>query len=372
MTHCIFRFQLTRSQMSQQMEKAGESTQHTKSWLKHIYQNTPFKQPSTTSQNPSNPHLYTKLIDSFKPISSKIKKTQICPTDRSVKLMIELSDQHSIETVILREKTRITLCVSSQVGCGQGCVFCATAKMKLIRQLKTHEIIEQYICARWWIQNHRPWQEIVTDHNRHVLEPLNITNVVFMGMGEPCDNAAEVINAIEIFTDPWCLGLAPRKVTLSTAGHICGLKAIYQAMPRISYAVSIHSSLSARRSALMPINRHYPLADLLDYLRTLSIRDHKKFFIQYTLISKINDSCEDAHHLSQALQGISCKINLLTYNPIPFVHWKPPTQNQIQAFADTLRSHGHHVSCRYSKAQKIDGACGQLILTHRRPHVSTS
>ena len=235
----------------------------------------------------------------------------------------------------------------------------------MVRQLQTHEIIEQVILAQRWSQKPE-WQQKLAA-KWHYQSNRSITNVVFMGMGEPCHNPSAVTNAARIMVDPWCLGLAARKVTLSTAGHIHGLRQIYAAIPHISYAISIHSPSNTQRSSMMPINRHFPLADLMEFLSQCSDKDGKIFFIQYTLIHGINDSEQDAQLLATTLAPIRCKINLLSFNPTDFLTWKAPPIAKVHKFAATLKSFGYQVSLRFSKGKNIGGACGQLIQTAPKP-----
>lgn len=340
-------FGLDRSRLGALLDQKGIGRHHLKPILNSFYHG---------ELTPTKTHLQ---------LSSKVQQAVICPDDLSVKLVISLHDGKLIEVMILPEKTRLTLCISSQVGCAQACVFCATGKMGMIRQLQTHEIIEQVILAKRWSQE-RPWQKQLAAKWNHQAK-RSITNVVFMGMGEPCHNPSAVTHAAQIMVDPWCLGLAARKVTLSTAGHIHGLKKIYAAIPHISYAISIHSPSNTQRSSMMPINRRFPLADLIEFLSQCSHKDGKTFFIQYTLIHGINDSKEDAELLATTLAPIRCKINLLSFNPTDFLTWKAPPLAKVQKFAATLKSFGYQVSLRFSKGKNIQGACGQLIQTASKP-----
>ena len=360
-----YRYALSRSNLAHWLHQQGASPHHVKPLLGSVYRQPRDSESSQPLISTVGAKLYRQFQQSFQAISSRIKREHVCRDDLSVKLEIALADGHTIETMIIPETSRITICISSQVGCAQGCVFCATAQMKLVRQLAVHEIIEQVILAAQWIAQQSAWQQSMVRQVGHGVslarEPHKITNVVFMGMGEPGDNHEAVITAAQILIDPWCCGLAPRKVTLSTAGHLGGLKRIYQAIPQISYAVSIHSAQSHRRSALMPINRRFPLKELLAFLQNCSVRDGKTFFIQYMVIKGVNDTQADAQILAQSLQGIKCKVNLLTYNPTVFMPWRAAEATCMNSFAQVLRSCNYPVSIRISKGQQIHGACGQLI-----------
>lgn len=276
--------------------------------------------------------------------------------DLSVKFLLELKDGSKVETVLMPEKNRITICISSQVGCAQGCIFCYTGKMGLIRNLTSEEIVSQVVYANKWISKNPQWLASLNLGNNQ-----RITNVVFMGMGEPCDNVDNVLSAIEILTDPWGLELAPRKVTVSTAGHLDGLKGMYAKNSKICYAFSMHSTKQSERSKLMPINRKYPLEEVLSYLANVSQNDGKSFLIQYTVINKINDSLEDAKFLADLLEGVNCKVNLIPLNPIDPTRLSSPVPERLLAFRDSIHNRGIRVMIRYSKGQDIDAACGQLV-----------
>lgn len=365
-----YRYSITRSSLVAWLKAHQASTYHSKSLLGHVYALHQDEVAAPALAAMVGAELAKQFWAALPAISSSIKQAQVCADDLSVKLVIALADGCVIETMILPEKTRITVCVSSQVGCAQGCAFCATARMKLVRQLATHEIIEQVVLAAQWITATPPWQRKVQQLMRTKSAGLarsprlafaQVTNVVFMGMGEPCDNHEAVIVAAKILIDPWCLKLSPRRVTLSTAGHLHGLRRIFQAIPQISYAISIHSPSAGQRSLLMPINRRFALHDLIRFLQECSAKYGKTFFIQYVLIAQVNDSLADAHHLAARLQGVSCKVNLLAYNPISARAWQAAPPAQLEAFAQVLRAHGYRVSMRFSKAQDIHGACGQLV-----------
>lgn len=364
-----YRYSITRDSLAAWLQAAQASAYHIKSLLGHVYALS-LDGSSSELASMVGSELAQRFQQALPSISSWIKQVQVCEDDLSVKLVIELEDGCVIETMILPEKTRITVCLSSQVGCAQGCAFCATARMKLIRQLATHEIIEQVILAAQWITAAPSWQRQVQQRIMTKLAegaPLarrassQITNVVFMGMGEPCDNHVAVIAAAKILIDPWCLRLSPRRVTLSTAGHLDGLQRIFQVIPQISYAISIHSASARERSMLMPINRRYSLHDVLSFLQRCSAEHGKTFFIQYVLIAQVNDALDDARRLAELLQGVRCKVNLLAYNPISAMAWQAAAPSQLRGFAKVLRAHGYRVSIRFSKAQDIHGACGQLV-----------
>ncbi len=288
-------------------------------------------------------------------------KIQVSMYDHSVKFLFKLDDGYEVESVLMPESSRITICLSSQVGCAQGCVFCFTGKMGLKRNLRASEILIQVIEANRWIQENANWLKAL-----NLPSFQRISNVVFMGMGEPLDNLNEVSKAVSIMVDPWGLNLAARKITISTAGHLDGLKAALESMPNVSYALSVHATSESERSKLMPINRRFPLGDILAFLREKSKTYEKDFLIQYTVIHNVNDSLEDATLLAHLLEGINVKVNLIPLNPIEPSRLNSPDPKRLEAFRDLLYQKGIRVMVRYSKGQDIMAACGQLV-TNRLP-----
>jgi 23S rRNA (adenine2503-C2)-methyltransferase len=265
--------------------------------------------------------------------------------DGSRKLILNLHDNEQIETVIIPEKSRVTLCVSSQVGCAQGCRFCHTGRMGLKRHLSAAEILSQILIAK-------------------KMSDRAIQNIVFMGMGEPLDNVDNVVEAIHMLTDPHILNFAKRKISVSTVGHIDGLNRLMQLDADVRLAVSIHAPNDELRSRIMPIAKKWPLADLIETLRLIQVKNPTRtFLIQYTLMAGINDSTQHAHELSALLRPLRVKINLIPYNEIEVTRFKRPSQEAVQVFRDVLHADGYRTLVRYSKGQDIAAACGQLITT---------
>ena len=283
---------------------------------------------------------------------------RISSYDASVKFGLRLDDGFEIETVIMPEKSRITICLSTQVGCQQGCIFCHTGKMGLKRNLDVSEIVGQVVFANRWIESNPSWLESLNlpAHQR-------VSNVVFMGMGEPCDNVDNVCSAIDLLQDPWGLAIGTSKITVSTAGHLDGLKSIMKQSPKVNFALSLHSTNPKERSKLMPINKRFPIETVLSYLREQSEKTKKSFLIQYTVIDKVNDNIEAAKKLAAMLKGINCKVNLIPLNPIDPSRLNSPTPQRLTSFRDALHDLGVRVMIRYSKGQDIDAACGQLVKT---------
>ncbi len=266
-------------------------------------------------------------------------------TDGTLKAILLAADGAQVESVLIPEADRTTLCVSTQVGCAMACTFCATGALGFTRNLTTAEIVEQ-VCRM---------REILD-------EPRKITNIVFMGMGEPLLNLAAVSEAIAILVNPKTFAMAPRRVTVSTVGVLPKIEELLAIAP-INLAVSLHATTDRVRDQLVPLNRRYPLDALLDLLRKLdSVNPRRPVFFEYTLIEGINDSLEDARRLPALLRGIPSKLNLIPMNPHPESVYRPPSDAAIDAFLRVLAGAGMTVTLRRSRGDDIGAACGQLAL----------
>lgn len=269
--------------------------------------------------------------------------------DGTVKFLFGLADGLNIESVLIPEAKRLTLCVSTQAGCGFGCAFCATALMGLKRSLRTSEILDQ-----------------VLEAGRSLTGDKRITHVVLMGMGEPLANYTQTAAALRIMTDGSCgMGISPRRVTLSTVGLVPQIKRLMEET-RVNLAVSLHAPTDELRSQLMPVNRKYPLAELMDCCRSLPLLKRRRITFEYVLLRGVNHSPEDARRLSRLLRGVRCKINLIPFNPHPGSHYQRPTEPEIEQFQNALQAHGHQVNLRRPRGDDIQGACGQLQGEHTR------
>ena len=277
--------------------------------------------------------------------------------DGSVKFVIELEDQRQIEMVLMPESKRVTLCISSQVGCAQGCIFCHTGRMGLVRNLDASEIVGQVWMASQWIDQHPEWLMANRLPSRQ-----RITNIVFMGMGEPLDNVDAVNKSISILTNPFGMNLAKRRISVSTAGHLEGLDSLLTAHPDARLAVSIHSAFDSERSKIMPINRKWPLESLIQKIRSSEALQKNGVLLQYTLISGVNDSIDHARKLIELVQGMNVKINIIPLNPVGPSRLTGPKAELLAEFRDEIFRSGLRVMVRYSKGQDIAAACGQLVV----------
>lgn len=279
--------------------------------------------------------------------------------DQSVKFLLALADGSEVEAVLMPESQRITLCLSSQVGCAQGCVFCHTGRMGLKRNLSAGEIVSQVVTANRWLADHPEW--FAGTRLGAEAAGMRVTNIVFMGMGEPLDNVEAVADAVRILVDPYGLALGLRRVSVSTSGHLEGIERISALVPGVRLALSVHSVDDAKRSKIMPINRRWPIASVIARLRELK----SDVLFQYTMIQGVNDSLDEAARLVELTRGLDAKVNLIPLNPVGASRLVAPSAEAIQAFRDVLHKAGVRVMVRYSKGQDIAAACGQLVVGER-------
>jgi 23S rRNA (adenine2503-C2)-methyltransferase len=275
---------------------------------------------------------------------------QSAAADGSTKLLIELDAGDRVEAVHMPRAVgtgRVTLCISSQVGCAMGCTFCATATMGFKRHLRAHEIIAQVLTA------------VNALGPRH---PGEIT-LVFMGMGEPLHNLPEVARAIRVLCDPAGLGLPARRITVSTSGLVPEIAELGALDPRPLLAVSVNATTDEQRSAIMPIGRRYPLATLRAALDAYPVRSRERITVEYVLLDGINDSAEDARRLSDFCVGFPHSINLIPFNEHAASEFRAPTEEVVETFARALLDHRRSVlTVRRSRGREVGAACGQLVL----------
>lgn len=270
--------------------------------------------------------------------------------DGCVKFGFRLSDGYLIEAVLIPEPDRNTLCVSSQVGCAMDCSFCLTGTMGFIRNLSPSEIVNQVCSVRDFLL-----QEPVES----LIGPTEVTNIVFMGMGEPLNNLKNLLTSISILTEQKGLDFTGRRITVSTCGIVPKMQ-ILGKNSAVNLAVSLHAIDDETRNILMPVNKRYPLAELLEACRTYPMPKRRRIMIEYTLLQGVNDSDADAHELARRLKPIPCKINLLAFNECDGIPYKSPARERLLAFQDILRKNHYSVFIRNSRGSDISAACGQL------------
>ncbi|MBI5847264.1 MAG: 23S rRNA (adenine(2503)-C(2))-methyltransferase RlmN [Nitrospirae bacterium] len=277
-------------------------------------------------------------------ISSLSLVTRQGSKDGTEKFLFGLEDGQTIESVLIPDDDRRTLCISSQVGCAMACSFCLTGESGLIRNLKAHEIVDQILFV-----------------NR-LISPKRVSNIVFMGMGEPLANFDEVVEALKKITE--FLGISKRRITLSTSGLVPKMLELPKKAPDVNLAVSLNATTDEVRDRIMPINKKYPLKMLLDACRMYPLQPQRLITFEYVLLDGVNDTVEDAKRLTRILKNIPCKVNLIPYNPHEGSGLKRPEHKTVLGFQKVLKDAHMTALIRESKGQDILAACGQLRGTY--------
>lgn len=279
--------------------------------------------------------------------------------DGTCKYLFELEDGERIESVLIHDEDRLTLCISTQVGCGFGCRFCLTGKIGLKRNLDTAEIIDQVISVRRMIAPSSRCNRALSYLSAR-REPSHLTNIVLMGMGEPLTNYDNTLKALKIITAPWGLSISPRRITLSTAGITPKIKNLGESEIKVNLAISLNGTTDEQRSYLMPINKKYSLLSLLKACKEYPLAPRRRITFEYVMLRDINDSIEDAKRLCGLLKGIRCKINLIPFNKFPGAEFEAPDISTIEKFQKILTDAHYTAFIRKSKGADISAACGQL------------
>jgi len=262
---------------------------------------------------------------------------------RTHKFVLALADGARVECVSMRTERRLTLCLSSQVGCALKCSFCATGLMGLQRNLSAAEIVAQVIA----MGDHHGWRD-------------ERFNLVFMGMGEPLANYRAVMDAVRIMNDARGLNLGARRVTVSTSGLVPQIRALAEEGMAVGLAVSLHATTDELRDQMVPVNQRWPLGELLPAAREFGLKTGRRVTLEYTLIAGVNDSPADADRLGRIARDLPSKINLIPYNPVPGLPWKRPSDDAVTAFAERLYPNAPAVMVRKTLGGEIWAACGQL------------
>lgn len=263
--------------------------------------------------------------------------------DGTQKFLFQLDDGNRIESVLIPDKSRLTLCLSTQVGCAFGCRFCLTGKLGWKRDLTTSEILNQILAVK-----------------KRLAENLSITNIVLMGMGEPLANYENTRKALELMVHPDAFKFSSRRITLSTVGLLPRLEELSKARISFCLAVSLNATNEETRSYLMPVNRRYPLSKLLAVCRNFQLRPRSRITFEYVLVGGVNDSPQDANKLIKILKGIPSKVNLIPLNEAPEIPLRKPSDEAVKRFQEILMEGGLTAIVRSSKGREISAACGQL------------
>jgi 23S rRNA (adenine2503-C2)-methyltransferase len=288
--------------------------------------------------------------------------------DGTQKFLFELEDGQTIESVLIpnsKGEGRFTQCISSQVGCAVGCKFCMTGRLGLKRNLKAYEIVDQVIAVKRFIAQQRAScppsasNEVQQELSEQGREKSEITNIVFMGMGEPFNNFNEVSQALSILTG--LMGFSRRGITVSTAGIVPGIQKLAGIKPLVNLAVSLNATTDEVRNRIMPVNKKYPLKELIRACKDFPLPPRRRITFEYVMLEGINDSDDDAKRLAKLLAGIRSKVNLIPYNPLNNSgELRSPSESRVLAFQDILKKAGMTAMIRKSMGSDISAACGQL------------
>ena len=274
------------------------------------------------------------------PSGPTVVSQQSADQGRTVKWALELDDGALVETVLMHYERRSTVCVSTQAGCAMGCTFCATGQAGFTRHLTTGEIIEQVVVAA------------------RTAAPRRVSNIVFMGMGEPLANWRNLQPALHRLNGP--LGLGARRLTVSTVGHVPGIRSLTAEPLAVNLAVSLHSADDRRRDELIPLNRRYPLGVLADVLAEYVEATHRRLSFEWALIDGVNDTDRDLDELAAYARPLGAHVNLIPLNPTPGFLVRGSTPRRVAEFAQGLGDRGITATVRITRGQEIDAACGQL------------
>ena len=302
-------------------------------------------------QRATNFQIMTNLPESFRRKLADvacISDLRVCARavsdiDSAVKYLIELADGNRIESVFMPDRNRMTICVSSQVGCAMACDFCATGKMGFFRNLSAAEIVNQVIAIQ-----------------RELDGKKNVTHVVFMGMGEPLANYEQTLNAVRLMTRVEGLALPERRITVSTVGLAPRIRQFAREGLKCQLALSLNATTDEIRTRLMPINTRYPIDDVLNAAREWTLASGNPVTLEYVLIRDVNDGVEDAHRICKLMSRLPCKLNIIPFNEIEDSEFRRPEPNRIEQFRRIVSKKCYIAPIRFSKGKDIAAACGQL------------
>jgi 23S rRNA (adenine2503-C2)-methyltransferase len=291
------------------------------------------------------PRAYIAFKERFYLKSPEIEQVQ-SSSDDTHKFLIKFEDGKSVETVLIPFYGRYTICISTQVGCAMKCSFCYTGTQGLTRHLTASEIVAQYLIAWRWIESRHEWGKIAP-------------RIVFMGQGEPLHNVDNLKKAFDIFMAPQGLHLGPRQMTLSTSGYMPGILRLGE-LPQFNLALSLHSPFNHKREELIPINKTWPVEEIMAELKKRPLKGRQFLTMEYLLVKDFNDSEEDAIALRDLLFGLKAIVNIIPFNPYPGAKWERPTEEGVIAFKKRLVELKVIAMVRVTKGADILAACGQL------------
>ena len=340
-------YDLTPAQLAQRVTALGEPTYRAAQVLDWVYDKkvTGYGEMANVPAN-----LRSKLTDALPFATMVLEHEVVTDNGDTAKMLYRTFDGQYVETVLMLYRDRATVCVSCQVGCAVGCAFCATGIGGLMRNLTAGEMVQQTVdAARRAGELGRP-----------------LTNLVMMGMGEPLQNYADTMRFIGIIHDPRAMNFGARRITISTSGIVPRIDALALEPYQVNLAVSLHAPNDELRSRLVPINRRYPVAELMAACDRYIAATGRRISFEYALMNGINNSDEIARELGRLLHGRLCHVNIIPFNPVEMLEFERPDPAGIERFAEIVRSMGIPTTVRYSRGVEIAAACGQLRAQHER------
>lgn len=298
--------------------------------------------------------LRAALASDFSTTSLHAIATSVADRGLTTKTLYELEGGHSVEAVVMRYTDRATLCISSQAGCPIGCPFCATGKFPFGRNLKAHEIVEQALDG----------ERILAAEGRR------LSHVVFMGMGEPMANYAAVVESVRRLAHPDLLGISPRRIVVSTSGLIPRIAQLGEEKIPVTLAISLHAARDELRDILVPINRKYPVRDLVAASQAYGERTGRRVSYEWVMLAGVNDTERDARDLGALLRGKLAHVNLIPFNPVDGTPFHAPDRTSIKTFKEMVQAQGLNVTVRDTRGREADAACGQLHERVTRSHLA--
>lgn len=335
--------ELSFDDLTEWLKAQGEKEFHARQLFDWVYEKSTLDLEKMTNLGKE---LRQKLASSFKFPVLQLVKVQPSTDLETYKFLWKLREGTFVESVLICSGTRRTLCVSSQVGCPAKCAFCASGKNGFVRNLRPAEIVEQILLVNQWLKERGE----------------RICHIVYMGMGEPLKNYDTVVKSIRLISDPRCLNLSQRRITVSTVGIVEGIKRLSLEGLKVSLVLSLHAPNQHVRQKIIPYARKYPLDAIMQAMDEYSERTKRDITYEYTMIAGINDHPDHAHELSHLLHGKQCTVNLIPYNPVPGLRLERPDKKAIKQFRSVLFGSRIVNTCRYTKGDDIAAACGQLAL----------
>lgn len=324
-------------ELKEELKKIGEKTFRAEQIFKWIYES---RVSSFDEMTNLSLELREKLKENYTIKQFNILKKQVA-SDGTKKYLFDVLDGNAIETVLMEYHHGYSICVSSQIGCKMGCKFCASTGIPFIRNLSTGEIVEQIMAVE-------------RDEN------IRISNIVFMGIGEPLDNYDNVVGAIRIINNPKGLNIGARHISISTSGLVPKIYKLAEENIQCTLSISLHATTNEQRSQMMPVNDAYKLEELLQACRDYIKKTHRRISFEYALAKENNDNLEDAKRLVKLLKGMICHVNLIPINKIENGAYMKSSNENIMKFRDYLNDHGIVATIRRELGSDIDAACGQL------------